>query len=110
MIKIGTSTLNQKRITIGTTEISKVYIGTNLVWTKQSYPLVPSGYGKLYNWYAVNDSKNIAANGWHVPTFAEWQVLRNYTGVLMGDVNMSGCPLVSPATWPSGSAFKTQRF
>jgi uncharacterized protein (TIGR02145 family) len=37
-------------------------------------------YGHLYNWYAVNDSRNIAPAGWHVPTDAEWQILVNYLG------------------------------
>jgi len=38
-------------------------------------------YGRLYNWYAVDDSRNIAPEGWHVPTDAEWQVLVDYLGV-----------------------------
>ena len=35
-------------------------------------------YGRLYNWYSVNDSRNIAPAGWHVPTDAEWTTLENY--------------------------------
>ncbi|PKK84270.1 MAG: hypothetical protein CVT49_04700 [candidate division Zixibacteria bacterium HGW-Zixibacteria-1] len=37
-------------------------------------------YGRLYNWYAVDDSRNIAPEGWHVPTDAEWQTLVDYLG------------------------------
>lgn len=29
-------------------------------------------YGKLYNWYAVNDSRGLAPVGYHVPTQTEW--------------------------------------
>lgn len=29
-------------------------------------------YGKIYNWYAVNDPRGLAPLGWHVPTSAEW--------------------------------------
>ncbi len=35
-------------------------------------------YGKLYNWYAVNDSRGLCPNGWHVPSDAEWSALINY--------------------------------
>lgn len=37
-------------------------------------------YGRLYNWLAVNDSRNIAPQGWHVATTAEWRTLENYLG------------------------------
>jgi uncharacterized protein (TIGR02145 family) len=32
-------------------------------------------YGKLYNWYAVNDSRGLAPVGWHIPSYNEWNVL-----------------------------------
>jgi uncharacterized protein (TIGR02145 family) len=37
-------------------------------------------YGRLYNWFAVNDSRKIAPTGWHVPSYNEWMVLINYLG------------------------------
>ena len=29
-------------------------------------------YGRLYNWYAVNDPRGLAPSGWHIPTKSEW--------------------------------------
>ncbi len=37
-------------------------------------------YGKLYNWYAVDDHRNICPTGWHVPSDNELQVLIDYLG------------------------------
>lgn len=37
-------------------------------------------YGRLYNWYAATDTRNIAPTGWHIPTDAEWTTLANYLG------------------------------
>ncbi len=35
-------------------------------------------YGKLYNWYAVNDSRGLAPEGWYLPSDADWTILENY--------------------------------
>lgn len=37
-------------------------------------------YGRLYNWYAVNDPRGLAPSGWHIPTDAEWQMLTTSCG------------------------------
>ena len=37
-------------------------------------------YGKLYNWHAVFDSRNIAPTGWHVASDAEWTTLTTFLG------------------------------
>lgn len=37
-------------------------------------------YGKLYNWYAVTDPRNVCPAGWHVPTDEEWETLITFLG------------------------------
>jgi uncharacterized protein (TIGR02145 family) len=37
-------------------------------------------YGKLYNWYAVNDNRGICPSGWHMPSDNEWLILENFLG------------------------------
>lgn len=52
---------------------------TNGAWCDyKNLPLNGNKYGHLYNWYAVADPRNIAPEGWHVPTATEWIELRNY--------------------------------
>lgn len=36
--------------------------------------------GNLYNWYVVNDSRNVCPRGWHLPSDAEWTILINFLG------------------------------
>jgi len=38
-------------------------------------PIPGNIYGKLYNWYAVNDPRGLAPQGWHIPSDAEWTTL-----------------------------------
>ena len=44
-------------------------------------PATGAVYGKLYNWYAVNDPRGLAPAGWHVPTDAEWKALEMSLGM-----------------------------
>ncbi|HYK45550.1 MAG TPA: fibrobacter succinogenes major paralogous domain-containing protein [Parafilimonas sp.] len=37
-------------------------------------------YGKLYNWYAVNDPRGLAPTGWHVSSDADWDTLSTFLG------------------------------
>jgi len=37
-------------------------------------------YGRLYNWYAVNDCRGLAPQGWHIPSKDEWEVLSHFLG------------------------------
>jgi uncharacterized protein (TIGR02145 family) len=50
-------------------------------------------YGKLYNWYAVNDSRGLAPEGYHIPNDAEWTTLKNYLG------NDAGNKMKSTSSW-----------
>ena len=54
-------------------------------------------YGKLYNWYAVNDPRGLAPNGYHIPTDAEWTTLTTYLG---GD-SIAGGKMKEVGTWLS---------
>lgn len=38
-------------------------------------------YGKLYNWYAVNDERGLAPSGWRVATDEDWKRLEMWVGL-----------------------------
>jgi uncharacterized protein (TIGR02145 family) len=46
-------------------------------------------YGKLYNWYAVNDSRGLAPEGWHIPSDAEWKTLEMYLGMSQSEADLA---------------------
>lgn len=62
-------------------------------------------YGKLYNWYAVNDPRGLAPMGWHIPTLDEWKTLSEEVGEKKG-----GTKLKSTAGWKDGSATNSSGF
>lgn len=62
-------------------------------------------YGKLYNWYAVNDPRGLAPIGYHIPTDTEWSILTSY----LGGVAVAGGKLKESGTvhWLSPNAGAT---
>ncbi len=57
--------------------------GTTLTGAYSDYNNIAansSTYGRLYNFYAVADARNLCPNGWHVPSDAEWITLTDYLG------------------------------
>lgn len=46
-------------------------------WYNNDSITYAAAYGRLYNWYAVNDPRGLAPVGWHIPTNTEWSNLVN---------------------------------
>jgi uncharacterized protein (TIGR02145 family) len=44
-------------------------------------PGMISAYGRLYNWFAVNDPRKICPTGFHVPSDTEWKTLEVFLGM-----------------------------
>lgn len=73
-------------------------------------PSTNATYGKIYNWYAVNDSRGLAPAGWHVPSSSEWSTLQTCLGgssVAGGQMKVTGT-----TTWlaPNTAATNTSGF
>ena len=56
-------------------------------------------YGRLYNWYAVNDPRGLAPAGWTLPTDGDWTKLMFY----LGGQQMAGKKLKSDSGWIDGN-------
>ena len=53
-------------------------------------PVNADTYGNLYNWFAVGDSRNIAPEGWHVPTDEEIMELEMALGMSQEEAHSGG--------------------
>lgn len=55
-------------------------------------------YGKLYNWYAVNDPRGLAPSGWAIPTDEDWAKLTYF----LGGLDIAGDKIKSTSEWQGG--------
>jgi len=62
-------------------------------------------YGKLYNWYAVNDPRGLAPSGYHIPSDNEWTILTNYLGVN----SKTGTKMKSTSGWNQNNYLLTDQ-
>lgn len=64
-------------------------------------------YGKLYNWYAVNDPRGLAPENWTIPDNNEWAKLIDY----LGGSKEAGAGMKSATGWNSkGNGDNSSRF
>ena len=47
-------------------------------------------YGRLYNWYAVDDGRGLCPTGWHVPSDSAWMTLEMALGMSDEQVGLTG--------------------
>ena len=92
--KIGTQIWSAKNLDVDTfrngdsipqvtanEEWEKVCLAKQPAWCYYNNdPANDSAYGKLYNWYAVNDPRGLAPSGWHVASNEEWKLLTEFLG------------------------------
>lgn len=58
--------------------------------------------GKLYNWYAINDPRGLAPEGWHIPVNQDWRTLvKNLLGL-----DVAGLKLKSTTGWKKSGSNK----
>lgn len=69
-------------------------------------PMDEKRYGKLYNWYAVNDRRGLAPKGWHIPSDAEWKQLIDY----LGGADTAITKMKDPQDWVDGIATNESGF
>jgi len=58
-------------------------------------------YGRLYNWYAMDDARGLCPSGWHVPTDGEWTNLEDFI-TAEGFSGTEGIALKSTCGWYGG--------
>ena len=117
-IKIGTQTWTTKNL-----DVTKYRNGDAIpqVQDKNAWAKLKTGawcyyenktangttYGKLYNWFAVNDTRGLAPKGYHIPTDNEWTILTDY----LGGETIAGTKMKSTSGWDNnGNGTNTSGF
>lgn len=71
---------------------------------EENNPITGKKYGKLYNWYAVNDPRGLAPKGCHVPSDSEW---KQFTVFFGGEISSAIQMRTSGLTGKSNRTFES---
>jgi uncharacterized protein (TIGR02145 family) len=76
------------------TKITEVLpIENDSIWAKldsAAFCKTDDRFGLLYNWYAVSNAKQIAPEGWHIPTDDDWKKLEVEIGMSVAESVKTG--------------------
>ncbi|MBU1066047.1 fibrobacter succinogenes major paralogous domain-containing protein, partial [bacterium] len=73
---------------VNSTEWSNLVTGAYCIYNNNDSLL--EIYGCLYNWNSITDNRNLAPEGWHIPSDEEWKQLEIYLGISDSDVDSFG--------------------
>jgi uncharacterized protein (TIGR02145 family) len=93
-IKIGNQIWMKENLNVGNFRNGDpiLLVKSNKEWIKASEEGKPAAcyyknkkangtkYSKLYNWYAVNDPRGLAPEGWKIPSDNDWKQLSEFLG------------------------------
>lgn len=113
-VRIGTQVWSAKNLNVSryrngdpipqvTDRMQWAYLTTGAWCYYNNDPAMGPIYGKLYNWYAVNDPRGLAPDGYHIPSYDEWTTLINFLG---GATNAGGA-MKATTLWNSPNSGAT---
>ncbi len=93
-VKIGNQTWMSENLNVGKFRNGDkiLEVKSSAVWVQAYNQKIPAWcyyefkaanekkYGKLYNWYAVQDKRGLAPKGWRVATVEDWAELSRFVG------------------------------
>lgn len=105
-VTIGTQTWCSKNLDISTYQNGDLIpeVQDSVAWSQLTTgawcynyndPANGAKYGKLYNFYAINDPRGLAPIGFHIPTQEDWNILVGY----LGGKAIAGAKMKSQTGW-----------
>ncbi len=74
-------------------------LGAHCTYNKTANEDSIKKFGRLYNYYAIIDSRKISPEGWHIPSSTEWINLQNYVSANFSQSNSYSKAYAATTNW-----------